>query len=195
MTVLNEKDVRELTEKEGWTAKQIAKHFGCTRGNVVRVWRKYNIKPKNGPGNGHEFRESPTGPAPSYDVEKIRALSALMMTSLQIADELGIASGTVRKVWRIHNIPHVQQKGKRREVGVHFFNTSGDPELKQEPTIYEDIPLPGAKMVTLLDRGPSQCCWPHGEKGGYTYCGLPRAKGEYCAEHATKFRSKSNERD
>lgn len=39
------------------------------------------------------------------------------------------------------------------------------------------------RNVTLMERGPGECCFPTNSGGPFTYCGLPAESGSYCEFH------------
>lgn len=93
---------------------------------------------------------------------------------------------------------HGAQTGKQR--GAVKRKSPGKP-IKARPPLAivkattpapapAPLPTPLAiecRHVTLMERGPRDCCWPTNDGGPFTYCGLPISRGSYCEHHAVRL--------
>lgn len=86
-------------------------------------------------------------------------------------------------------ISHPKKPAVKAKAATAVFQTLPLPQ--------ETAPLPEALFISLIDLGPDQCKWPHGDprEAGFGFCGAERSKGPYCAHHASKaFNASSNHR-
>lgn len=51
--------------------------------------------------------------------------------------------------------------------------------------IHPARPLPASKPMDIMDLGANSCRWPLTSQSPWTFCGLPKERGAYCAVHGT----------
>lgn len=110
-------------------------------------------------------------------IAAIRALALEGLTTTAMAARLGTTKNAVGGLAFRKRIALPQQAN-------HMPFVPQRPAFPVHPPVPENTWEPLGPPVAAPNR--KECCWPVGHDGGSAqmFCGLPRHRGSYCAEHA-----------
>lgn len=133
---------------------------------------------------------------PEHDLKKLEQLWSDGMPTANIALEMGKTKSSICAKARRLNLPMRQVSYLRGTVKQKPLPSGGHAwrEYKAErknTAIPEEVRKDIAKKsfgetVSPADRKSCQCLWPIGDpkEAGFSFCGAPVTKKNYCAEHA-----------
>ena len=112
----------------------------------------------------------------------IKRLWADGLNARAIGNQIGMSKSAVLGV--IHRMRAAGETVERRHKAPKKEAPKMPPILVKPP---ED-PAPHNERISLFDLRASDCRYPFGSMAsGYTYCGAPKEKGAYCAEHYARI--------